>query len=117
MPPCPRAQIPWPTPSERMPNSRHVLVTGGAGFIGSHLVERLLADGKSVVVMDDCSTGRLENLAAVAQHPQLRIIQSKVSACGELADVVAQSESIYHLAAAVGVELVVNSPIRVLETN
>ena len=94
-----------------------MLVTGGAGFIGSHLVERLLADGKSVVVIDDCSTGRLDNLAVVAKSPSLRIIQGKVSECGELAGIVAEAESVYHLAAAVGVELVVNSPIRVLETN
>ena len=100
-----------------MPDSKHVLVTGGAGFIGSHLVERLLADGKTVVVIDDLSTGRLENLAAVAKHPRLRVIESKVSACGELAGIVESAESIYHLAAAVGVELVVKSPIHALETN
>lgn len=97
--------------------TKHVLVTGGAGFIGSHLVERLLADGKSVVVIDDCSTGRLENLHTVASHPQLRVIQGKISECAELQPVVDSAESIYHLAAAVGVELVVNSPIHVLETN
>jgi UDP-glucose 4-epimerase len=92
-------------------------VTGGAGFIGSHLVERLLGDGKSVAVIDDLSTGRLENLQAVRAHPMLRVIESKVSACRELGQLVAQAESIYHLAAAVGVELVVRSPIRVLDTN
>jgi UDP-glucose 4-epimerase len=100
-----------------MPSNPHVLVTGGAGFIGSHLVERLLADGKSVTVIDDCSTGRLENLQAVSANPRLRVIQGKVSECRELPEIVAFAESIYHLAAAVGVELVVNSPIRVLETN
>ena len=92
-------------------------VTGGAGFIGSHLVERLLADGKSVVVIDDCSTGRLENLKDAAANPALRIIQSKVSQCAELRDVAKSAEAIYHLAAAVGVELVVNSPIHVIESN
>lgn len=97
--------------------TQHILVTGGAGFIGSHLVERLLADGKSVVVIDDLSTGSLDNLRSVARNPRLRIIQAKVSACVELADLAARAESIYHLAAAVGVELVVNSPIRVLDTN
>ena len=96
---------------------KHVLVTGGAGFIGSHLVERLLADGKAVVVIDDCSTGRVENLKRVAAHSGLRVIQSKVSQCAELGEIVKSAESIYHLAAAVGVELVVNSPIHVLETN
>ena len=92
-------------------------MTGGAGFIGSHLVERLLGDGKSVAVIDDLSTGRLENLGAVRGHPKLRVIESRVSTCVELGQLVAQAESIYHLAAAVGVELVVRSPIRVLDTN
>ncbi len=95
----------------------HVLVTGGAGFIGSHLVERLLGEGKRIVVIDDLSTGSLENLRAVRSHPDLRVIVSKISACAELAEVLAAAESVYHLAAAVGVDLVVTSPIRVLETN
>jgi UDP-glucose 4-epimerase len=102
-------------PATRLP--QHVLVTGGAGFIGSHLVERLLADGKAVAVVDDLSTGTLDNLRAVLEHPRLRVIQSRVSTCTELGRLVAGAESIYHLAAAVGVELVVRSPIRVLETN
>ncbi len=96
---------------------KHILVTGGAGFIGSHLVERLLADNKAVVVVDDLSTGSLENLQPVKANPKLRVIQSKVSACGELPKLVASAEAIYHLAAAVGVELVVRSPIHVLQTN
>jgi len=98
-------------------DSAFILVTGGTGFIGSHLVERLLADGKSVVVIDDCSTGSLENLRAVKGHPRLRIIEAKISACGDLVELVSRAESIYHLAAAVGVELVVNSPVRTLQTN
>ena len=97
--------------------SLHVLVTGGAGFIGSHLVERLLRDGKAVVVIDDFSTGSRENLRAFEANPQLRIIRSKVSACGELAELVAQAEFIFHLAATVGVELVVKSALQVLEAS
>jgi UDP-glucose 4-epimerase len=97
--------------------TEHVLVTGGAGFIGSHLVERLLADGKSVIVIDDLSTGSLDNLKAASANPRLTFIQSKVSRCAELGKLAARAESIYHLAAAVGVELVVNAPIRVLQTN
>jgi len=94
-----------------------VVVTGGAGFIGSHLVERLLADGKAVVAVDDLSTGSLENLHGVRSHPKFRFIQARVSACSGLTELVAEAESVFHLAAGVGVELVVNSPIRVLETN
>ncbi len=100
-----------------MTSPSHVVVTGGAGFIGSHLVERLLAEGKAVVVVDDLSTGSLENLQAVRRHPKLRLVESRVSACAELRELVAQAKSVFHLAAAVGVELVVNSPIRVLDTN
>ena len=95
---------------------KHMLVTGGAGFIGSHLVERLLADGHAVVVVDDLSTGRLENLRAVKGHPHLRIYRAKISTCGELPRLAARAEAIYHLAAAVGVELVVNPPIDVCRT-
>ena len=95
----------------------HFLVTGGAGFIGSHLVERLLADGNAVTVIDDLSTGRLDNLRNVISNSNLRVIESKVSECRALSEIVAESESIYHLAAAVGVELVVNSPIRTIQTN
>lgn len=94
-----------------------VLVTGGAGFIGSHLVERLLAEGHRVVVVDDFSTGRRENLRAVQPRGQLRVIASKVSACGELEELAGQAAAIYHLAAAVGVELVLRSPVHTLTTN
>src|SRR5437879_4544570 len=95
----------------------HIMVTGGAGFVGSHLVERLLQEGKQVVVIDDGSTGVWENLRTVKKHPQLRLIESKVSQCAELPALARHAESIYHLAAAVGVELVVNSPIRAIRTN
>jgi len=92
-------------------------VTGGAGFIGSHLVERLLRDGYSVTVIDDCSTGSLENLAAVQNDPGLTLIQSTVSECADLTVLCARAEFVVHLAAAVGVELVVRSPVRTIETN
>ena len=94
-----------------------VLVTGGAGFIGSHLVERLLHNGQSVIVMDDCSTGTLDNLRAVAGHPALKVIVSKISEHKDLGGLLSGVQTIYHLAAAVGVELVVRSPLRVMKTN
>jgi UDP-glucose 4-epimerase len=100
-----------------MSSVKHVLVTGGAGFIGSHLVERLLVEGKSVVVLDDLSTGSRENLASVTANKNLRLVAGKISACSELPELVANAESIFHLAAAVGVDLVVKSPIHVLATN
>src|SRR5450432_1367754 len=83
----------------------HILVTGGAGFIGSHLVERLLNDGKTVVVIDDFSTGSLENLRAVKKNPRLKIIRTRISECKELPKIAAEAEFIFHLAATVGVEL------------
>ncbi len=100
-----------------MKRTKHTLVTGGAGFIGSHLVERLLAEGRTVVAIDDLSTGRRANLRAVARNRNLRFIQSKISDCRELPKLAAQAEAIYHLAAAVGVDLVVKQPIHVCSTN
>ena len=99
------------------PPSSFVIVTGGAGFIGAHLVERLLKDGKTVVVIDDFSTGSPDNLAAVKKNPRLKIIQAKVSHCAELPQLAAEAEFIFHLAATVGVELVVKSALHVLEAS
>ena len=100
-----------------MKNAGHVLVTGGAGFIGSHLVERLLDEGKCVVIIDDFSTGRPENLRAVKRNPRLKIVRSKISACAGLPALAAKAEFIFHLAATVGVDLVVKSARHVLEAS
>lgn len=97
--------------------SSKVIVTGGAGFIGSHLVERLLKEGKNVVVIDDLSTGSLANLEAASRNPALRVVTSKVSLCKDLDAILEGAESIYHLAAAVGVELVMHSQIHTIQTN
>jgi len=94
-----------------------VIVTGGAGFIGSHLVEHLLNDGKSVIVIDDFSTGSIENLRSFHKNPRLKIIRAKISECKNLSKLVAGSEFIFHLAATVGVELVVKSALHVLESS
>jgi UDP-glucose 4-epimerase len=96
---------------------KHILVTGGAGFIGSHLVERLLKDGKNIVVIDDFSTGSLENLRAVGKNLRLKIVRAKISECKELPKLAASAEFIFHLAATVGVDLVVKSALHVLEAS
>ena len=100
-----------------MKNPKHILVTGGAGFIGAHLVERLLRAGQSVVVIDDFSTGSRENLHAVKKNPRLRVVRAKISGCKELPRLAANAEFIFHLAATVGVELVVKSALHVLEAS
>ena len=93
------------------------LVTGGAGFIGSHLTEYLLAGGHDVTVLDDCSTGRISNLAAVADNPKLRIVSGSITDQSLLADAVCGTHVIFHLAAAVGVKLVAENPVHTIETN
>ena len=96
---------------------KQVLVTGGAGFIGSHLTETLLARGDRVIVVDDESTGRYANLAAVHQHPQLEYIRGDIGDPELVARVTAQVEEVYHLAAAVGVALIARQPMETIERN
>jgi UDP-glucose 4-epimerase len=105
-----------PSSISHLPSS-FVLVTGGAGFIGSHLVERLLNDLKNVVVIDDFSTGSLENLRAFKKNPRMKIVRAKISECKELPKLAAEAEFIFHLAATVGVDLVVKSALHVLEAS
>lgn len=95
----------------------HCLVTGGAGFIGSHLTEHLLAQGHEVSVLDDLSTGRNENLKGVDGHPRLRFRAGSITDPVLLAEAVRGVDVIYHLAAAVGVKLVADDPVRTIETN
>jgi UDP-glucose 4-epimerase len=93
------------------------LVTGGAGFIGSHLVERLVARGERTIVLDDLSTGRRENLAGVAANAAVEFHQGSVTDRPLVAALVARADRVVHLAAAVGVRLIVDEPVRTLETN
>jgi UDP-glucose 4-epimerase len=93
------------------------LVTGGAGFIGSHLVESLLQDGHQVVVIDDLSTGSIANFAKFADDPNLDFVEGDILHLPELEYLITRSDMVYHLAAAVGVELVVNDPVRTIVTN
>jgi UDP-glucose 4-epimerase len=94
-----------------------ILVTGGAGFIGSHLSESLLELGHEVWAMDDLSTGRLENLRTFERHPCFRFLEGSVLDQSLVNGLVAQSDRVFHLAAAVGVKYVLENPLRSLITN
>ena len=94
-----------------------VLVTGGAGFIGSHLVDSLLADGHKVTVIDNLSTGHLSNLDAAGRNPNFRFVQGSVTDETIVDELVHQCDSIVHLAAAVGVRLIIEEPLRSFATN
>jgi UDP-glucose 4-epimerase len=93
------------------------VVTGGAGFIGSHLVEHLIAGGDEVVVLDDLSTGSPDNLRGAAGHPALRFVRGSVLDQGTVDTVVRGADRVFHLAAAVGVKLIVDHPLDSLRTN
>ena len=93
------------------------LVTGGAGFIGSHLTEALLARGDRVTVVDDESTGRLVNLAPVASHPRLSIVRGTIGDAALISRVLDDVDEVYHLAAAVGVALIAREPLQTIERN
>ena len=94
-----------------------VLITGGAGFIGSHLATSLLAKGHEVTVIDDLSTGRLENIAHLDLHPGFRFLRGSVLKEEIVAPLVDGCDVVFHLAAVVGVRLVVDAPIHTIETN
>jgi len=93
------------------------LVTGGAGFIGTHLVEQLLDRGHEVDVLDNLSTGQLSNLETVQNHPKFRLFQGSITDPIAVTEAVRDCDVIYHLAAAVGVRLVAEDPVRTIETN
>jgi UDP-glucose 4-epimerase len=94
-----------------------ILVTGGAGFIGSHLSEGLLGHGHEVWALDDLSTGCLANLRTFERHPRFRFLEGSVMDQSLVNGLVAQSDRVYHLAAAVGVKYVLENPLRSLLTN
>ena len=93
------------------------LITGGAGFIGSHLAERLLQTGHEVLAIDDLSTGSLKNLQAMESHPKFRFVCDSVRNAETMHILVEQCDVVFHLAAAVGVQLIVEQPVRTIETN
>jgi UDP-glucose 4-epimerase len=93
------------------------LITGGAGFIGSHLAEELLRQGNEVFVVDDLSTGSIENIRHLKTHDRFHYVVESCANVQLMAELVDTCDRIYHLAAAVGVKLIVESPVRTIETN
>jgi UDP-glucose 4-epimerase len=94
-----------------------VLITGGAGFVGSHLSEALLGHGDEVYVLDDLSTGSIDNIAHLKSNPKFHYTIESVTNEPLLAELVDRCDTVIHLAAAVGVKLIVESPVRTIETN
>jgi len=95
----------------------NVLITGGAGFIGSHLAELLLSNGYWVTAMDDLSTGSLENVLHLIQNPQFQFVRETILNTQVLDRLSSQAEIIIHLAAAVGVKLIIENPVHTISTN
>ena len=95
----------------------NVLITGGAGFIGSHLSEALLGGGHSVTVVDDLSTGSLDNLCGVRDNASFRFVRESVRDIATMTSLIDRCDMIFHLAAAVGVQLIVDHPVHTIETN
>lgn len=93
------------------------LITGGAGFIGSHISEKLLGRGDEVVIIDDLSTGRFENIAHLEKDERFKCYIDTVMNKALMEKLVEECQVIYHLAAAVGVRLIVEDPVRTIETN
>jgi len=94
-----------------------VLITGGAGFIGSHLADEYLQRGDEVLVIDDLSTGTIDNIQHLKSNPKFHYTIDSVHNQPVTAELVDQCDVVFHLAAAVGVKLIVESPVRTIETN
>ena len=94
-----------------------LLITGGAGFIGSHLSDAYLERGDEVYVIDDLSTGSFENIQHLKAHPRFHYTIDTVHNQPLVAELIDQSDVVFHLAAAVGVKLIIESPVRTIETN
>jgi UDP-glucose 4-epimerase len=94
-----------------------ILITGGAGFIGSHLADRLVESGNDVIVVDDLSTGSMKNIRELQRKNGFRLVVDTILNESLMDELAARCDHIYHLAAAVGVKLIMNRPVETLETN
>jgi len=95
----------------------NILITGGAGFIGSHLAEKCVQDGHRVTVIDDLSTGSEDNIEALKNHPHFEFVYDTVRNESTMSVLAEKCDVIFHLAAAVGVKLIVDRPVHTIETN
>ena len=102
--------------ADRSPNRQRYLITGGAGFIGSHLADRLLADGHAVTLLDDFSTGRSANIDHLIGRPDVQVIRDSVENETTVELAVGRADGVFHLASAVGVQLIADEPVRTIRT-
>ena len=93
-----------------------ILITGGAGFIGSHLADKLLAEGHEITVIDDLSTGRYSNIEHLEENPGFRLIIDTVLNTELMETLVQDTDRVYHMASAVGVRLIMEQPVKTIET-
>jgi UDP-glucose 4-epimerase len=93
-----------------------ILITGGAGFIGSHLADKLIAEGHEITVIDDLSTGRYQNIAHLEDRPDFRLIIDTVLNSSLMEELIRETDRVYHMASAVGVRLIMEQPVKTIET-
>ena len=93
-----------------------ILITGGAGFVGSHLADKFIAQGHEITVIDDLSTGRYSNVAHLEGHERFRLIIDTVLNAKLMEELIRETDRVYHMASAVGVKLIMESPVKTIET-
>ncbi|HEV7699660.1 MAG TPA: GDP-mannose 4,6-dehydratase [Pyrinomonadaceae bacterium] len=93
-----------------------ILITGGAGFVGSHLADRLIAEGQEITVIDDLSTGRYSNVEHLEENPNFRLIIDTVLNAELMEELIRETDRVYHMASAVGVRLIMEQPVKTIET-
>jgi len=116
---CRAPLIGWINPAlkERRGETVRVLVTGGAGYIGSHLTDALMAGGHEVTVLDNLSTGRIANIRHLLDQPRFRFLCDTILDAPLTDQLIAATDVVYHLAATVGVKYVVENPLQCIVTN
>src|SRR5215210_2773254 len=94
----------------------NILITGGAGFVGSHLADKLFNEGHEITVIDDLSTGRYSNVAHLEGEKNFRLIIDTILNERLMEELIRESDRVYHMASAVGVKLIMEQPVRTIET-